>query len=703
MKQFIQHLSSGLGEVRNIPAPALKAGRLLIKSHCSLLSAGTERMLVNFAQSNLLEKAKQQPDKVKQVLEKVKTDGFINTFDSVKSKLEQPIPLGYSNVGEVLQIGAGVKGFNVGDRVVSNGSHAELVLVPQNLCALIPDEVNDEEASFTVLASIALQGIRLVEPTLGETFLVSGLGLIGLLTSQLLVSQNCKVLGIDPDPKKCYLAKSLGIETLCLEEGSDPLNWCLDYTGGLGVDGALITASTSSSEPIHLAANACRQRGRIVLIGVTGCDLRRDLFYKKELSFQVSCSYGPGRYDVNYEEQGQDYPIGFVRWTEQRNFQAILNSLAKGLIKTDILISSRYDFDNAPEAYTELLNCSSSLGIIFTYKENKELLNKSVEIKGKESSRFIKKSLEPNLGFIGAGNYAGRSLIPAFAKTGANFSCIAALSGLNPYYIGNKFNFKKATTDLNELINDPEINAIIISTRHNSHCDLICRCLRACKHVFVEKPLCLNTEQLNLIKSTYTGRNILMVGFNRRFSPLIMQLKKRLESKTGPKAFVYTCNAGAIPFDHWTQDPDVGGGRLMGEACHFLDILRFLADSSILDVYLTTIPGFESCSDTFSLQIKFFDGSIGSIHYFSNGSNSFPKERLEVFVSGNVFCLDNYRKLKAWGVPGFVTKRSFSQDKGQFNCAQAFLNALDSKKGQPPIPVEQLFEVQAWLNKVLKK
>jgi predicted dehydrogenase/threonine dehydrogenase-like Zn-dependent dehydrogenase len=653
-------------------------------------------MLVDFGNANWLDKARQQPEKVKQVFDKVRTDGPFTTLEAVRSKLEQPLPLGYCNIGSVVALGEGVRGFQLGDRVASNGPHADLVVVPQNLCAVIPTGVNDEAASFTVLASIGLQGIRLARPTLGETFLVSGLGLIGLLTSQLLVAQGCRVLGLDPDSAKCALAASLGISALDLSSGTDPVAWCLEHTGGIGVDGVLITAATASSEPVHVAAHACRQRGRIVLVGVTGLELRRDLFYKKELSFQVSCSYGPGRYDPAYEQQGHDYPIGFVRWTEQRNFQAVLHALSNGSLRTEPLISHCFAFEQAADAYELLTSGAPSLGILLQYPGTAD---PSQQIIGLQPASAPPVALAPNqplLGVIGAGNYSSRMLIPAFAKAGAQFHTLVASSGLGPVHVGRKFGFCKASTDVAALLADPSCNTVVIATRHDSHASLVEQAQAAGKHVFVEKPLCLTADELAAIEAVYTGQALLMVGFNRRFAPLLLDLQKQLSRLQGPKAFIYNCNAGAIPADHWTQDPTFGGGRLLGEACHFVDLLRHLADSPIEDLQLISAADPKPCPDTFSLQLRFADGSIGTVHYFANGSKAFPKERLEVFAAGKVLRLDNYRKFEAWGIPGFRTRRRLSQDKGQVACCAAFLKAIESG-GPAPIPVAELFEVQRWL------
>jgi predicted dehydrogenase/threonine dehydrogenase-like Zn-dependent dehydrogenase len=655
-------------------------------------------MLVEFGKASWIDKARQQPDKVQQVLEKARTDGLLTTLDAVRSKLDQPLPLGYCNVGTVVAVGAGVSGFQVGDRVASNGPHAELVAVPQHLCAPIPVGVSDEAASFTVLASIGLQGIRLAQPTLGETFVVSGLGLIGLLTAQLLAAQGCRVLGLDPDPSKCSLADELGVTALNLSLGADPVAWCLQHTSGIGVDGVLITAATSSSEPLHVAAQACRQRGRIVLVGVTGLELRRDLFYKKELSFQVSCSYGPGRYDPAYELQGHDYPIGFVRWTEQRNFQAVLHALATGALRTEPLISHRFAIEQAAAAYELISSPEPSLGILLQYPGTADPEQRTIALFAEPAaagSRALRPG-QPLLGVIGAGNYSSRMLIPAFAKAGARFHTLAASSGIGPVHAGRKFGFRQASTDVPALLADPSCNTLVIATRHDSHASLVQQALAAGKHVFVEKPLCLTAKELTSIEAAHTGEQLLMVGFNRRFAPLLLDLQQQLARLSGPKAFVYTCNAGAIPADHWTQDPALGGGRLLGEACHFVDLLRHLAASPIEDLQFLNAADSKPCPDTFSLQLRFADGSIGTVHYFANGSKAFPKERLEVFAAGKVLRLDNYRKLQAWGLPGFRTRRRLSQDKGQHACCAAFLAAIEAG-GPAPIPTVELFEVQRWL------
>ena len=700
MKQVFQSLLDGSISSPDLAVPNVKEGHLLIKSKCSLISAGTERMLAKFGKSNFIEKAKQQPNKVKEVLNKLKTDGLLATYESVQSRLNEPLPLGYCNVGEVISIGKGVKGYQIGDRVASNGPHAEIFNVPENLCAKIPDNLNDLSASFTVLGSIALQGIRLAKPSFGETFLVSGLGLIGILTCQFLKANGCNVLGVDIDNKKCNLAKQLGVDVLQIDSNSDPVSWCLNNTDGFGVDGSIITASTESSEPIDIAALASRKRARIILIGVTGVALNREIFYKKEIKFQVSCSYGPGRYDNNYEINGNDYPIGFVRWTEQRNFQAVLKAFSNGFINTDILISHKFDFSKIKEAYELLINSSDCLGIIILYKKDIDTKKNTLVFNNKKI-RNQKNNI--NVSFIGSGNYANRFLIPTFYKSNVKFNYISSFTGTTSTEVAKKFNFKYSTTNVEEVFKDDETNLIVIATRHNSHSKLIIKSLNEGKNVFVEKPLCLSVEELNSIDKAYmlaqekfTIPPKLMIGFNRRFSPCIKEIKNFLDKEDSPKSFIYTINAGELPPNHWHNDVNIGGGRLISEACHFVDILCFLSNSEINSIQLISLKNNKYTPETFSIQISMNDGSIGNVHYFANGSKSFPKERLEVFVNKNIILLDNFKKIKTWGNIKLDKINKFNSEKGQENCINEFILSLKSNT-ECPIPYKQIYDLHKWL------
>jgi predicted dehydrogenase/threonine dehydrogenase-like Zn-dependent dehydrogenase len=676
-------------------------GHLLIRTAYSLVSAGTERMLVDFGKANPLEKARQQPDKVKMVLDKIKTDGLQPTLNSVRNKLEQPLPLGYCNSGYVMAVGKGVEGFSIGDRVASNGKHAEVVCVPKNLCVAIPDSVTDEHAAFTVAGSIALQGLRLANPTLGEAVVVTGLGLIGQLTVQLLRANGCRVLGIDFDKEKLDLVRALGAEVVDLSSGEDPVQVAERFSKGHGVDAVIVTAATKSNEPMHQAALMCRKRGRIVLTGVTGLELSRDDFFKKELTFQVSASYGPGRYDSNYEEKGHDYPIGFVRWTEQRNFEAVLDMMSDGRLDVESLISHRYGLSEIDAAYAVVVGKESSMGILLEYPKSSEVGDKELRLSTITSDAVLASTRTPSgsgaqFAFIGAGNYAAGVLIPAFKSAGANLVSVASNSGLTGVHAASKFGFSSTTTDANSIFQNDEINAVVVSTRHDSHAQLVLDSLNSGKHVFVEKPLCLNLQELEEIEHLYSEKaqagssQIVMVGFNRRFSPQIQKVKSLLSSVSGPKSIVMTVNAGAIPSDHWTQDKAIGGGRIVGEACHFIDLLRHLIGyefESYSKVSMDSPTG-----DTMSLHFEFVDGSIGTVHYFAEGNKAFPKERLEVFASGNILQLDNFRKLTGYGWKNFKKMNLRNQDKGQTACSKAFVEAVQSGT-ESPIPFEEIAEV----------
>jgi len=707
MRQILQNLSNGRVELAEVPCPKLISGHLLIRTTATLVSAGTERMLVEFGQANLLDKARQQPDKVRQVLDKIRTDGVMPTLEAVRSKLDQPLPLGYCQTGVVVDAAQGVEGVKAGDRVVSNGPHAEMVCAPKNLCARVPEGVSDEEAAFTVLGAIALQGVRLAQPTLGESFAVIGLGLIGQMAVQILLAHGCRVLGLDLEPDKCALARQFGAAAMDLSQEEDANAAALAFSRGQGLDGVLIAAATKSSDPIHQAAQMCRQRGRLVMLGVTGMELRRDAFYKKELSFQVSCSYGPGRYDPDYEEKGHDYPLGFVRWTEQRNFEAVLDLLAAGKLQVKPLISHRFPFPEALKAY-ELITGKKEpyLGVILTYPQE-ELPSAPGDAAGTDSILLRQPapgSKEPAVvGFLGAGNFSRQILLPALGRTGARLKTICSSGGVSGTHLGRKFGFEKSCTDIAEILADQEINTVFIATRHDSHAPLVLAALRAGKNVFVEKPLCLEPEELTEITQLYhslqqeASSPILMVGFNRRFAPHVVRIKECLAGLNEPKSMIITVNAGYIPPGHWTQDPKVGGGRIIGEACHFLDMLRFLTGQPIREgqaAYLGSRQGPAAIRDKVSFTVTFADGSIGTVHYFANGHKSFPKERLEVFCGGRILQLDNFRVLRGYGWQKFNKMRLWRQDKGHVQELTAFIQAV--REGGPgPIPFDEIQEVTA--------
>jgi predicted dehydrogenase/threonine dehydrogenase-like Zn-dependent dehydrogenase len=691
MKQVLQNLANGQSELIEAPAPTSRRGQLLINTSISLISTGTERMLVEFGNASLIAKARKQPEKVRQVLDKVRTDGLLTTVDAVRAKLNQPIPLGYCNVGVVHE--SGDARFAVGARVVSNGAHADVVRVPVNLCARIPDGVSDEAAAFTVVASIGLQGIRLAEPTLGEAFVVTGAGLIGLLTIQLLRAHGCRVMAVDMDEQKLELARQFGAEICNIALGEDPVAMGMAFSRGIGVDGVIVTASTASSDPITQAARMSRKRGRIILVGVTGLELNRADFYEKELTFQVSCSYGPGRYDAAYEQDGTDYPVGFVRWTQQRNFEAVLDMLASGALDVAPLISHRFAFERAPEAYEMLRDDKAALGILLQYDH--AITSRHVRHIALVPAVQVATG-KASVGFVGAGNYASRMLIPAFQKAGAILHSIASDGGTSATLQARRAGFAHATSDSAALLASPDISVAAIVTRHDSHARLAAEALAAGKHVFVEKPLAITLDELEKVEAAHaaSGR-VLMVGFNRRFAPLVQTVKRLADSVHGPKTFVMLMNAGAIPSEHWTQDPETGGGRIIGEACHYIDLMRFLAGSPITSLQVRrmgTTAADAVVEDKAVMVLGFADGSFGTIHYLANGGAAFPKERIEVFAANRTLQLDNFRTLRGFSWPGFRKQSLWRQDKGQSQCVAAFLEAV--AHGKPsPIAAEELFEV----------
>ena len=631
MKQIIQDLKSGATILEEVPVPQVKAGYVLIQTTRTLVSLGTERMLVEFGKANLIDKARQQPDKVKQVLDKIKTDGLQPTLEAVFNKLGQPLPLGYCNVGKVMAVGRGVTEFVVGDRVASNGNHAEYVCIPKNLVAKIPENVTDEEATFTVIGSIGLQGIRLLNPQLGECVVVVGLGLIGLVAAELLKANGCKVIGVDFDQQKVDIAKNKGIYAINPKNGIDPVKYVEEVTGGVGADGVLITASAKGDEVIHQACLMSRKRGRVVLVGVIGLNMRRDDFYKKELSFQVSCSYGAGRYDEEYENKGHDYPLAYVRWTEKRNFETILSAISSKMLDVQPLITEEVELVNYAEIYGDMRKHGSIASIL------KFPVDSTIErvVPVGENRTMVGSG---KLGIIGAGNFASATIIPALKKVNAPIKYIASAQGLTAKVLAKKAQAENATSDYRVMLDDPEINMVIITTRHNLHASMVMEALEAGKSVFVEKPLCLNEEELQNIENAYmkvSDKITLTVGFNRRFSPFAVKMKALVGG--GPKNIVATMNAGYIPPEAWVQDMEVGGGRVIGEACHFIDLCSFLADSKVVAVCMNALgENPQENTDNVSILLKYENGTNAVINYFANGSKSYVKERV-----GTRFRLDS--------------------------------------------------------------
>ena len=695
MKQLLQRLDTGGTSLAEVPTPMAGGVSLVVETRASVVSAGTERMLVEFGRANLLEKARAQPDKVKQVLDKVRTEGLAPTMEAVRAKLDAPIPLGYCSAGVVTEVGSRAGGFIPGDRVVTNGPHSEYVRVPFTLAAKIPDGVAFENAAFTPLAAIGLQGVRLAAPTLGETVVVFGLGLIGLLTVQLLRAHGCRVIGIDPDAGRLALAEGFG--ALGVEAGDDVVARVMSLTGGIGADAVLMTLASKSDEPMHQAAAMSRKRGRIVLVGVTGLNLLREDFYRKELSFSVSCSYGPGRYDPTYEEGAQDYPIGFVRWTEQRNFEAVLELMGSSRLDTSSLISHRFDFENAPAAYDLITGGEPSLGVVLTYPARSQT-SPAAGSRVVHSSRATSSPGAGSVGVIGAGNFAVRTLLPALKQEGARLRVIASGGGTSGAIAGEKFGFERITTDLDAVFGDDEVDSVFVLTRHDTHARLALRALAAGKHVFVEKPLALTLEDLDAVADAAAGSDrLLMVGFNRRFAPLTDRVRGFLRGRAGPVSIVATINAGEIPRDHWVQDPETGGGRIVGEACHWLDLARTLVNAPIADVSVTAARAADGrvLDDIAHITARFEDGSTAVVHYLANGPRSFPKERIECFWDGKAVAIDNWRSLKRYGVPGPLLERKGAGDKGHAAELRAWMSAVRQGLASP-IPLDELIEVSRW-------
>lgn len=684
MKQIIQDLKSGKTILEEIPTPIIRPGHVLIQTKNTLVSLGTEKMLVNFGKASYIDKARQQPEKVKQVLNKIKTDGLKPTIETVFRKLNEPLPLGYCNAGVVIGIGKGVKEFNIGDRVVSNGNHAEVVNVPENLVAKIPKNISFKDASFAVVGAIGLQGIRLINPTFGETIVVTGLGLIGLISAQILKANGCNVIGIDFDKEKLALASSWGINAINAAE-KNIVKTVETLTKNQGADGVLITASAQTDSIISESAQMCRKRGRVVLVGVIGLNINRSDFYDKEISFQVSCSYGPGRYDNNYEEKGLDYPFGFVRWTEKRNFEAILNALSNKSLKVSDLITEEVDLKDYSQIYNNLSKKGAIASIINYTSTTEEILSSKVEIIGTSSTPSA-----ANIAIIGAGNFSSSIVVPTLRKLNGNIKYIASRGGVSGTILAKKYGIGYSTTDYSKIIEDPVVNAIIITTRHNQHASQVLEGLKREKHVFVEKPLAISLDDLDdILECIKKIKTSVTVGFNRRFSIFSKSAKEALGSNPGPINIIATMNAGEISSEHWTQDMEQGGGRIIGEACHYIDLISYFVGSNVKSVLLAangTNPS--DNTDNASIILKYENGSLGIINYFSNGSKSYPKERIEIFQSGKNIIIDNFKEIRFFGYNRKGYRRT--QDKGHSNQFKIWLNMI--KKGEKPIiPFDSIY------------
>ncbi len=683
MRQIVQDVRNGKTLLEEVPIPLVKEGNILIKTTCSLVSIGTERMLVEFGRAGIIRKTYLQPEKVQQVIEKIQTEGVLSTLETVYHKINQPIPLGYCNVGTVIEVGKGVYDFNVGDRVASNGSHAEYVCVPEKLAAKIPDNVSDEEACFSIIGSIGLQGIRLCKPEFGESIIVIGLGLVGLITAELLKLNGCKVIGYDLDDKKVAIASSKGITAFNPKYGTDPVRFVRQATHEVGADAVIIAASSTSDKIIHQAAEMCRKRGRIILIGVVGLNINRSDFYEKELKFQVSCSYGPGRYDENYEQKNHDYPIAYVRWTEKRNFEAVLQAISEGKLEVKSLITEMVNLDDFDKIYDNIQK-SSSIASIIIYPNNKS--EESIRNVVISKNHFDHRN--GIFGIIGAGNFVSSIVIPKMKVAKAEIKYIASEKGLSAKIVAKKGNISIATSDYKEILNDNEVDTVIIATRHNLHAKMVIEAIRSGKNVFVEKPLCLNENELNEIIKAYNDNNsqMLVVGFNRRFSRLAQKMKSLLGE--GSKNIIVNMNAGYVSKDSWLNSIEIGGGRIIGEACHLIDLCTYLCSSKVKSVcanYLGDSP--QEDAENASILLRYENGSNAVINYFANGNKRYSKERIEAYFQGKTIIIDNWRILKAYGVPGFSKMRT-KLDKGHQREFCLLVHSI--KTGQQIIPIDEI-------------
>lgn len=698
MKQLLQNMKTGQASVEEVPVPRPGQGTALVRTAASLVSAGTERMLVSFAKQGLLGKARSRPDLVREVLNKAQREGLLTTLDAAMNKLDQPLALGYSSAGTILQTGPGLRGFRSGDRVACAGGgyavHAEFAAIPQNLMALIPDGVDFEQAAFTTIGAIALQGFRLADVQVGARVAVIGLGLLGLLATGIAGAAGCQVLGVDLDPARVELARQMGAnKAVSRDQASQAAE---AFSHGSGLDAVLICADTADNDPVILAGEIARERARVVVVGAVGMDIPRKPYYEKELNIIVSRSYGPGRYDPNYEQKAQDYPIGYVRWTEARNMEAFLTLLGEGKVDVSPLITHRIPIDEGERAYEIITGKEPYVGVLLTYEE--QPLPKENRISNYLAPTVrVKPGEIMALGVLGAGNYALSTFLPVINKVGGIAPVgIVSASGVSAHHAAHRYGFGFAASDPDSLLQDPAINLIAILTRHHLHSQQILSALETGKHVYCEKPLAITPEQLEQIKEALQQEDqpLLMVGFNRRFAPLAVQLKAVVDQRHEPLYAHYRVNANVLPADHWLVDPEIGGGRIIGEGCHFIDFLTFLVGENPVEVTTRGLPDEGKYSeDNVMMTFRFPDRSLGVVSYLANGDKSYPKEYLEVFSGGQIAALYDWRKLVMVDKGKRKVRRHLlRQDKGHKNAWQAFLDAVQGEKA-PPIPYDQLIGV----------
>ena len=701
MKQLIKSFKTGELGLFEVPAPVCGENGALVQTTVSLVSAGTEKMLVDFAKKSLIAKAKDRPDLVKQVIGKMKKEGVKNTLEKVFTKLDSPIPLGYSSAGRVIELGSNMSGLNIGDRVACGGAgyanHSEINYVPKNLMVKIPDGVDDIDASFVTVGAIALQGVRQTQPLLGERVAVMGLGLLGQLTVQLLKANGCKVIGSDVDPDKIALAKKLGADEAC--HASELIAKASEFSNGYGVDAVIIAASTMSNQPVIDAAEISRMRGRVVFLGMVGMDIPRNDYYKKEIDLRLSMAYGPGRYDPEYEEKGNDYPFDLVRWTEQRNFEAFLGLIDEGKITPKEILTHEFDFDDAMDAYDLLEGKVKEkyLGIVLKYKRDINLADEKIV---KRTTKAVSND-SVNVGLIGAGNFTKSVILPNMKKVGGyDLVGLCTATGVSAQGTGKKYDFKYITTDSSEIYKNNEINSVFVTTQHDKHPEAVIKSIESSKHCFVEKPLCIYEEELEAIKEAYTGKTIVQVGFNRRFSPMIQSMKK---SVSGQVSVNYRVNAGIIPKDVWIQDRTIGGGRIIGEVCHFIDTCSYLIGSDVVSVFATTLTKDDKSipdEDNVNITLNYANGSTATIAYYAYGDTTMPKEYIEVFGNGLSMSMTDFRELVVYSGGKTKKEKSANQDKGFVNEFKAFKDAV--KSGESAIDFESIYNTTKTTFKILK-
>jgi predicted dehydrogenase/threonine dehydrogenase-like Zn-dependent dehydrogenase len=705
MKQVLQQVRTGEIWVSDVPVPKLLSGCVLVRIAASLVSAGTERATSEFANKSLLQKARARPELVTEVMGKIRRDGFLSAFNAVYSRLDQPRALGYSSAGTVIGVGEGVTDLDVGDKVACAGVgyavHAEVACVPHLLVAKFPEQssLSFEEAAFATVASVCLHGIRTADVKLGDVVAVIGLGLLGQLTVQVLKAAGCRVVGMDIVAQRAHLASSLGADATS-SSASEFRDLCLHHSRGLGADAVLITAETASSDPVNLAGEIARDRAVVVAVGTVGMNIQRKRYYQKELDFRISRSYGPGRYDTAYEQKGRDYPIGYVRWTETRNMEAFLQLLADGKLDVRPLITHRFPISRAVNAYEVITGQTKDpfLAVVFTYEERNDECQHLELVPRKlrpTSPTAGAKSL--SIGLLGAGSFAQSTLLPAIKNINAiELAGVCTANGPRARHTADKYGFGYCTTSEADLFDDPNINTIVIATRHHLHATQVVSALDRGKHVFCEKPLCLSENQLLKIIGAHGAREeacrpLLFVGFNRRFAPMAVRMKQFLSPVCEPLAMHFRINAGYLPRDHWINDLEQGGGRIIGEVCHFVDLLTYLAGTRVIAVAARVLdnPG-QYSDDNLIISLTFANGSQGTITYLANGDKSYSKERLEVFGGGAVAVLEDFRRLELFRHGSKQVLRSrWRQDKGHRGEWEAFARSIRDG-GESPIPFDEI-------------